>query len=266
MGQVWRVVCVDNRRYSDPYAKLGEFFAYYDGEPEFLERMLTMVHCIVGGSEPPDLRLRFDTLPDDILHIICSYLPTLRDLEHFVLANVNLWERCGTLITQRASWAGKRIVCIGDESRTYPPGFFRSNQEEKELSPHKLYFYADNYEKADKYGFHYMLTEDDSVLRNLVTKEYVSKNSSPYTLGHLLLTRICWSSVASINMEWGPYDIHQGVWAGHRFDIVTEETFDKEGWTDVTQTVVEELRSVFEADINYLSGAGAHYMDYFGIF
>ncbi|KAJ1659642.1 hypothetical protein IWQ61_001320 [Dispira simplex] len=265
MGQVWKIVCVDNRRYSDPHAKLGEFFAYYDGEPEFLERMLTMVHCIVGGSEPSELRLYFDALPDEILHRICSYLPTLRDLENFVLENVNLWDRCGTLVVRRASWAGKQIVCIGDESSTYPPGFFRSNQEEKELSSHELYFYAENYENAEEYGISYWPTDDDCVLHNLVTKEYVCKSSSPYTLDHLLLTRICWSSVASINMEWGPYDIHQGVWIGHRF-IVTEDIFDKEGWTDVTQTIVEEIRSVFEADINYLSGTVEHYRDYFGIF
>ncbi|KAJ1643939.1 hypothetical protein IWQ61_010474 [Dispira simplex] len=266
MGQLWKTVCVDNRRCSPRYSKLGEFFAYYDGEADFLERLLRVAGWTIKGSKPPELRLGFDALSDKVLHRICSYLPTLRDLEHFVLASKNLWDRCGTLVIERVSWKGKRIVCIGDESDTYPPGFFRSKQEEKEFSPHNLYSYAEKYEEVDKYGLSYWLTDDDCVLCNLVTKEYVCKSSSPYTLGHLLLTRICWSSVASTAMGCGPYDLHQGVWAGHRFSIIEKDTFDNDGWTDVTQTVVEELRSVFKADSTDLCYADDHYREYFGIF
>ncbi|KAJ1657490.1 hypothetical protein IWQ61_003118 [Dispira simplex] len=108
--------------------------------------------------------------------------------------------------------------------------------------------------------------EYECVLRNLTTKEYACESSSPYTLGHLLLTRICWSEGPDLPMDSAWDAVRRGVWAGHRFDIVAEATFDKNGWTDVTEAVVGELREVFKADRKELRYYEKHYRDYYGIF
>ena len=94
-------------------------------------------------------------------------------------------------------------------------------------------------------------------LRNLTTKETVhSKIMETKTPGNeqarvgvrfedVLLMKICWTTFASHGDE--KLD-HRGVWAGHRFDIVTSEAHSKEedvkDWRDITDAVGVDLASL----------------------
>ncbi|KAJ7058814.1 hypothetical protein C8F01DRAFT_282863 [Mycena amicta] len=107
--------------------------------------------------------------------------------------------------------------------------------------------------------------QESLVLRNLTKSEYVvGRNLRPLrkldealagvSLGDLVYSRICWSSDASVSMS---YDggIHQGVWAGDRFDLVSEEwlkeldtTSDSEEgkrWVDVSKDALDEMKTIW---------------------
>jgi hypothetical protein len=56
--------------------------------------------------------------------------------------------------------------------------------------------------------------------------------------------RICWPSEPSYSNRI--LDIHRGKWAGHRFDIVSQEIHETEagvqGWRDVSAEIVKEAQ------------------------
>ncbi|KAI1119336.1 hypothetical protein F5Y14DRAFT_437896 [Nemania sp. NC0429] len=109
----------------------------------------------------------------------------------------------------------------------------------------------------------YFPSNQQWILRNLTTKETVHSNAialSPDYIegpniqflgfGHVVMSRICWSS--SPPYPWrGKPDIMRGVWAGHRFDITTlskhEAETRGEEWRDVSDTVTKEIASIWEA-------------------
>ena len=102
------------------------------------------------------------------------------------------------------------------------------------------------------------------VLRNLTTKEFVTADAiaiKPYLVkgpliyglgfGEVVLSRICWSSDRVVGL---PDELlfHRGVWAGHRFDIVTTEKLHMERgegggdlWKDVSEEVVKEMETIW---------------------
>ncbi|KAJ7051709.1 hypothetical protein C8F01DRAFT_999105 [Mycena amicta] len=98
------------------------------------------------------------------------------------------------------------------------------------------------------------------VLRNLTKREYVLEDAvrrlvgkyppgalRDVTLGDVVYCRICWSSVAGTNLGYEK-DIHQGVWAGDRFDIVEEvwlKELDGDEWIDVTTAAVDEIEEIW---------------------
>jgi hypothetical protein len=106
------------------------------------------------------------------------------------------------------------------------------------------------------------------VLRNISRRQYVSRSaltklreSSPKNwhlesvdLGHIVCSRICWSSDGSVAMSYDE-DIHRGIWAGDRFDITSadalEET-DENGqsveWKDVSEEVMEEMSRIWSSE------------------
>ena len=105
-------------------------------------------------------------------------------------------------------------------------------------------------------------TDRSWVLRNLTTHEYVRSEAlalnredirGPHIgligFGHVVLSRICWSSNPSISMRCN-ISMHQGIWAGHRFDITpTDELKDsgKSGikWLDISDDIVAELDEIW---------------------
>jgi len=58
--------------------------------------------------------------------------------------------------------------------------------------------------------------------------------------------RICWTSQPSYALK--DLGIHRGTWAGHLFDIVTQENHEAEvgltGWRDVSAEVVKEVEEL----------------------
>lgn len=97
------------------------------------------------------------------------------------------------------------------------------------------------------------------VLRNLSKQVYMRSDTLPFTnydsvwgFGRAILSHICWSTDSSVSMICDN-DIHRGVWAGDRFDVVelddlgagTEE-IELSGWKDMTSEVREELITLWK--------------------
>jgi hypothetical protein len=114
----------------------------------------------------------------------------------------------------------------------------------------------------------YLPKSEAWILRNLTTKQFVRAEAialepeyvhGPFHrglgFGHVILARICWSAQDSCSML-DVNNITRGVWAGHRFDIVTQKVHDKEtralseeAWEDVSDEVAQEIRSIWEASL-----------------
>ena len=101
---------------------------------------------------------------------------------------------------------------------------------------------------------------------NLSTMEYVTSKvasrirrsmdpTDRCCFGQLTLSRICWSSDSSTAIYFdGP--LHQGVWAGDRFRILTTDvfkarTFGEEGWKDVSVEAAKWLKDILRSDSGY---------------
>ncbi|KAF7547348.1 hypothetical protein G7Z17_g7790 [Cylindrodendrum hubeiense] len=102
------------------------------------------------------------------------------------------------------------------------------------------------------------------ILRNLTTKEFVraesialkpefihGPNIDALGFGHVVLSRICWSSDPSVSMS-DTTNISRGIWAGHCFDITTLEKHhaETEGteWSDVSEEIATEIAGVWETE------------------
>ncbi|KAF2468284.1 uncharacterized protein BDR25DRAFT_232891 [Lindgomyces ingoldianus] len=101
------------------------------------------------------------------------------------------------------------------------------------------------------------------ILRNLTTKEFVRADGiaimsnhihGPFIknlgFGDVLLARTCWSTDDDTGLVDYNEEIHQGVWAGHCFDIVTvahhnEKKKPGENWQDVSEEVSKEVRAIY---------------------
>ena len=106
--------------------------------------------------------------------------------------------------------------------------------------------------------------EQGWVLMNLSAMEYVTSKAASGILrsmdpddaccfGQLILSRICWSSDDSTSIAFnGP--LHRGVWAGHRFRIVTTDVFNtrfsgkEEEWKDVSVEAAKWLEVILRSD------------------
>ncbi|TRM65176.1 hypothetical protein BD626DRAFT_628414 [Schizophyllum amplum] len=77
-------------------------------------------------------------------------------------------------------------------------------------------------------------------------------------LGDAVLARICWCYDGSGAMNYNGLDMHRGVWAGDRFDIVYARDFESEReaevaagcspWRDVAEEVLAEVETIWMAD------------------
>ncbi|OCK90623.1 uncharacterized protein K441DRAFT_689361 [Cenococcum geophilum 1.58] len=104
------------------------------------------------------------------------------------------------------------------------------------------------------------------ILRNLKTREYVRSdaialrpeyihgpNIDVIGFGEVVLSRICWSSDPSVNIDGRKYNrnIHRGIWAGHCFDITTRAQHEErvnEEWKDVSEEVAKEIANIWESE------------------
>ena len=169
------------------------------------------------------------------------------------------------------SWAGDRIICLGDYHEDLSAGLL-STAELEELDK------GDEGEGMSLYQFaceHYQyvggisafnrpqLSGGHWILRNLSKNKYVREEaikvaglkgmsdnrlSKEIGLGQVVLSRICWSTDNSCAMGYYDKDIHRGVWAGDRFDITTINQVgieDGRKWTDVSDEVAKEMTEIW---------------------
>ena len=116
--------------------------------------------------------------------------------------------------------------------------------------------------------------EECRILRNLSRREFVRSKTlqefkARYSEEHpgtavtselrrvgfseAVVLRTIWSSDGSCSMCYQEEkdNLHRGIWAGNRFDIVSESTFEKEkgeGRKDVSEEVVSELIAVWACE------------------
>jgi hypothetical protein len=186
-------------------------------------------------------------------------------------------------------WAGDQIICTGDylepddlpeclSSLKYEK-FVRNVQKRgRELS---VLSDHDPVSRVQSMicGWHHVPPQDrrrllspirisyrnPEILRNISKRQYVRRSDflemckacpedwrmSYVDLGHVVVSRFCWSSDPSASMAYQG-DIHRGVWAGDRFDITSADAIeerDENGqqveWTDVTGEVINEIRDIW---------------------
>ncbi|KAJ2157296.1 hypothetical protein GGF46_004604 [Coemansia sp. RSA 552] len=105
-----------------------------DGVEDLLKKTQTPGH--VAGLFPKllegghDRFSAFELLPREILVQICKELIgiSLDDLYHLALASPAFFEPAWSTFVKEETWAGKRIVCIGDYACSYPPGMFTAKE------------------------------------------------------------------------------------------------------------------------------------------
>ncbi|MCJ1474866.1 hypothetical protein MMC13_003526 [Lambiella insularis] len=118
------------------------------------------------------------------------------------------------------------------------------------------------------------------ILRNLTTLEYIRSEAialkpeyirGPFIdylgFGHVVLSRICWSSNSLSSVE-DDVSTMRGIWAGHRFDITTVEKHKQsirnyEEWEDISEEIAQEVARIWE------SVFGEHWrekLDFDGVF
>jgi hypothetical protein len=113
---------------------------------------------------------------------------------------------------------------------------------------------------------------EPDILRNISKRQYVRRAAllemrktcpkdwefDRVDLGHVVVSRFCWSSDPSISMS-NHGGIDRGVWAGDRFDITSAsalEDRDERGqqiqWVDVTEEALAEMRCMWASEFGGL--------------
>ncbi|KAF8823635.1 hypothetical protein F5879DRAFT_118700 [Lentinula edodes] len=159
MGQYWTIMSIDNREATGHLGKLGEFFWMPDNSlvsclmtPVIPSSYKTAAIASFGGKSqklkknyPPSTLL---SLPHELLLVIAEELSEdYLDLICFSLTCIDAWEltgqyryECLSRKIKRKSWAGSRIILLGDYAGALPTGLL-TDAEKKEL---RLDGYADH--------------------------------------------------------------------------------------------------------------------------
>ncbi|OBZ67019.1 hypothetical protein A0H81_12802 [Grifola frondosa] len=270
MGQYWRVINLDKKEFLPDTGKLSTLL--FQPYPTWLVYYLAVP---IASSCPESIEATSTTtaalgilrLPTELILVVFDNIDDPQDavclgLAHDALLPIG-WDRIKGLImaaSPAGSWAGDRVVCIGDEARSdYLPMLTLSEMQElntKEENNFYNYVYDEftearlpvkwkPYTVIPRLSSHEQMMlrrilEDpqDSqwVLCNLTTRQYVTSNAledlcgvpgkpgpqifTSLGFGHVLLSRICWSSDPETDVRhWR--DLGFGDWAGDRFEITT---------------------------------------------
>jgi hypothetical protein len=245
MGQYWRLINLDKRQAFENWGKLGQYL--------------------------------FSSDPERILPYLI--LPSLSEVRYL---DDSSRERFLQAI-KAVSWAGDRIICIGDYIEDYPPDML-SDIEEKETQELISFDTLDGEftRKQELWGvvnskytppieiqpylkFIDFKISTSWVLRNLSKHTYVRAEvvaldpdfiDGPWIkyfgFGHIVLSFINWSSDDSRASRCSA-DVTKGAWAGNRFDIASIDALhtSKEQWRDVSESVVETAKSYFKAEYEW---------------
>ena len=179
-----------------------------------------------------------------------------------------------TLGVDLGSWAGDRIILLGDYAETWPAGKILPTDFELNSNIHSpLDFYNMSTSISTRFfNYDWQLEEPYPpnhiwILRNLTKKIYIRSNGIPTArddktltydehqgfagipgLTHVLFSRIAWSDDSSISMGYRDHaGLCRGAWAGDRFDVRIFEDVEpeliREGWVDNTRI---EARRAYE--------------------
>jgi len=172
------------------------------------------------------------------------------------------------------SWAGDRILCVGQYTTIWP---FESDPVDKVTGkPMPPPEFMSQAKVIETYSTHRRKSTTsiasfdatDSrvwVLRNLDKKLYIRSNGIPSMiasnrpglfaapgLGSVLLGRIGWSEDSECGMNWDEDTLHQGEWVGCRLDVrLFDEVKDAmitDGWIDDTDTEAERTRDIWMSE------------------
>jgi len=191
------------------------------------------------------------------------------------------FQKVGTKLA--GSWAGDRIVCLGDYATDWPeslrgvPNLDFANPEDEDAFMQGQYtercFNISERDVAFGYNAGEAYPKNRvCVLRNLSKKEYVRSDRIPIQVGDsdleyrqnakvtdfpglafILISRICWSSDPSISMSYDKGDeLVRGIWAGDRIDFSIFELVKSEmltgGWKDVSRREAEHMHDLVSQD------------------
>ncbi len=228
MGQYWQLINLDKRQTFGNRGKLGEYL--FTGWPKSIVPYLVLPALSeVRNSDDDGARLR-------ILQAI-----------------------------KAVSWAGDRIICIGDYTKKLPPDMLSDIEETQENIwevAESGYTSPEDIEQYREFIDYKIPTS--WVLRNLSEHTYVRAEAVAldpdfidgpwikyFGFGHIVLSYIHWSADASRSSSCSA-DIVNGDWAGNRFDIVSIDTLRTSGeqWEDVSEEIVETVKSYFEEDFS----------------
>ncbi|KAK0184341.1 hypothetical protein F5146DRAFT_1075276 [Armillaria mellea] len=145
------------------------------------------------------------------------------------------------------SWAGGRIICIGDYAIGCPFNVLTS-EEAKEINRSTFYRLTFRYKEITPMEW---VDLQGMVLRNLTKHVYVrrdvvveelrlNRRGRPGDIGNILLTNVYWSTDSDCTMM---LDLSHGGWAGDRFDVMPLGSVeDNEEWEDVTEDQLKLTR------------------------
>lgn len=240
----------------------------------------------IGPNKPST----FEELPGEIIEHIFESLGSFENMLTLALSSYRFLELSRTCILKHfkatiSPWAGKRLICAGDYARSHPKDFL-TKEELEELKGVNLYIFGaygyldvipsirkvalgdfgsvDKYAKgANKDKIANKLIEEcktenffsgkPNVLRNLVTKEYITKEdveqhtgSYTFDICTVLMFQICWSDDLGLlqGTDLGE-KLFKGRWAGQRFDITTADKVN-ETWANISKKATKFVCRVFD--------------------
>ncbi|KAJ7220804.1 hypothetical protein GGX14DRAFT_676062 [Mycena pura] len=263
-----------------PQYRPGDFLRKYDSLP-FLD--LPPSYCYFAKTAPRSLdTIALVNLPVELIYEILSYLDEFFDLLFFSMTCQALWEigrdYLPTDIPEGLLSTEEREKFLVDEDGEYAVRDEPFNQGHylKVFSWDKLLTGV----RQRCLGLHSdievvsELCKYDPppstlhVLRNLSRQQYVRESAllalrdkykgtkvkmDEVTLGQVVHCRICLSSSAETNLRYqGDIEVHRGVWAGDRFDIISAEWVETpdvaNSWTDVSKEALEEMEEIWVAE------------------
>lgn len=167
----------------------------------------------------------------------------------------------------KSSWAGERIICVGDyltnedltawDDKGYVSSLFDIEPALKEQSLFRVAYGSYSIPNVgSKLSYDEVSQTIDTegkskchILHNLDTGEYVREDILRHgiTLAHIVLRRICCSSDPSTSTEFRG-GLVNGVWAGHRFEIVGSDSFSGTDGHDVSEAAWNDVVEVWQAE------------------
>ncbi|KAK0184353.1 hypothetical protein F5146DRAFT_1006623 [Armillaria mellea] len=151
------------------------------------------------------------------------------------------------------SWAGGRIICIGDYAIGCPSNVLTS-EEVKEMNRstfYRLTLRCKEIRSTGRVDLQGMVLRNPTkhvyVRRDVVVEELkLNRHGRPGDIGNILLTNVCWSTGSDCTMM---LDLSHGGWAGDRFDVVPLGSVeDNEEWEDVTEDQVKLTRFALNSE------------------